>query len=119
VVVDSGALVDFVDEPSPVSLPHLLNLPYQWVAMNIWKREKVAAPLPMVHALPKISPRPVLLISGDANELERAMTQKYYSAAKEPKELWEVPDAGHTGAFQAEPEEYERQVVRFFDGALK
>jgi uncharacterized protein len=48
VVVDSGALVNFEDEPSPVSLPHLLNLQYQWVTMNIWKWEKVAAPLPMV-----------------------------------------------------------------------
>jgi hypothetical protein len=54
-----------------------------------------------------------------ANELERAMTQKYYSAAKEPKELWEVLDAGHTGAFQSRPEDYEKYVVGVFDQALR
>jgi hypothetical protein len=41
----------------------------------------------------------------------------YYDAAKEPKELW-AAEGGHTGAIDAEPAEYERRVVAFFDRNL-
>lgn len=41
-----------------------------------------------------------------------------FRAASEPKELWEIPEAGHVGGFQARPREYERRVVGFFDRAL-
>jgi hypothetical protein len=32
--------------------------------------------------------------------------------------LWEVPGARHTGGLDAQPQEYERRVVGFFDAAL-
>jgi predicted alpha/beta-fold hydrolase len=41
-----------------------------------------------------------------------------YQAAGEPKELWILPHGGHGGYLQAEPEEFERRVVSFFDTAL-
>ena len=34
------------------------------------------------------------------------------------EELWRIPKAGHTGGFVAQPAEYERRVVGFFDRAL-
>ena len=49
-------------------------------------------------------------------EVERQ--PKYYAAAGEPKQLWNVPGAEHTGGLKAQPEEYERRVVDFYDREL-
>jgi hypothetical protein len=42
----------------------------------------------------------------------------YYAAAGQPKTLWKIGDAGHTGGLQAHPTMYERRVVTFFNRAL-
>lgn len=42
----------------------------------------------------------------------------FYAAAGEPKTIWEIPEASHTGGLDARPEEYERRVIAFFDKAL-
>ena len=67
----------------------------------------------------RIAPRPVLLIyavPGQGGEAE--LTQLFYAAAGEPKTIWNVPGSGHTGGIEAQPAEYERRVVGFFDRAL-
>jgi hypothetical protein len=67
----------------------------------------------------RISPRPLFLVyavPGQGGEAE--LSETYYDAAREPKEIWLVPGAGHTGGIEAEPAEYERRVVGFFDAAL-
>ena len=43
---------------------------------------------------------------------------KYFAAAGEPKQIWKVPGAEHTGGIDARPAEYERRVIGFLDGAL-
>jgi uncharacterized protein len=68
----------------------------------------------------RIAPRPVFLIyalHGTGGE-EKLLNPKYYAAAGEPKQIWEIPDASHTGGITARPKEYERRVVGFFDHAL-
>lgn len=45
-------------------------------------------------------------------------TPNFYAAAGAPKTLWKIPEAAHTGGFQARPHQYERRVVGFFDEAL-
>ena len=68
---------------------------------------------------PEISPTPLFLIyavPGQGGEAE--LSRAYYDAAREPKEIWRVPGAGHTGGIEAQPEEYERRVIAFFDNAL-
>ena len=67
----------------------------------------------------RIAPTPVLFIyavPGQGGEAE--LTETFYEAAREPKEIWLVPGAEHTGGIEAQPEEYERRVVGFFDDAL-
>jgi dienelactone hydrolase len=67
----------------------------------------------------KIAPTPVFFIyavPGQGGEAE--LTETFYDAAKEPKEIWLVPGAAHTGGIEAQPEKYERRVVGFFDAAL-
>ena len=41
-----------------------------------------------------------------------------YAAGGEPRTIWELPDAGHTGGIEARPAEYERRVIAFFDEGL-
>ena len=65
----------------------------------------------------KISPRPILFIHGDYDQYLPDFDD-LYEAAKPPKELWRLPDAGHTTASQLYPEEHSRRVVEFFDRYL-
>ena len=48
----------------------------------------------------------------------RSSPETFYEAAREPKAIWRVPGAGHTGGIEARPREYERRVIGFFDEAL-
>ena len=41
----------------------------------------------------------------------------YFRAAGQPKQIWEAR-GGHTQGIDAEPAEYERRVVAFFDRSL-
>lgn len=61
----------------------------------------------------KITPRPVFFIHGDQDRL-CADFDDLYAAANPPKELWRLPEAGHTTASQLYPEEYSRRVIDFF-----
>jgi fermentation-respiration switch protein FrsA (DUF1100 family) len=68
----------------------------------------------------RIAPRSVFFIyalHGTGGE-EKQLNPKYYAAAGEPKQIWEIPEAAHTGGIDARPQEYERRVVGFFDDAL-
>jgi fermentation-respiration switch protein FrsA (DUF1100 family) len=67
----------------------------------------------------RIAPRSVFFVYGEKGQPgEIDLNPIFYAAAKEPKAIWEVPDAGHTGGLEAQPKEYERRVVGFFDAAL-
>jgi hypothetical protein len=66
-----------------------------------------------------VTPTPLFLIyavPGQGGEAD--LNQLYFDSAREPKEIWLVPGAGHTGGIEARPDEYERRVVGFFDDAL-
>ena len=66
-----------------------------------------------------IAPRPVYLIYGGRGQAaERALTPAYYRAAAQPKALWEIPEAEHTGGLEARPRQYEQRIVDFLDQAL-
>jgi hypothetical protein len=60
---------------------------------------------------------PVLFIHATPGQGGETLTERYYEAAKGPKEYWAAP-GGHTGAIDAAPQEYERRVVEFFDRTL-
>jgi uncharacterized protein len=72
------------------------------------------------HLSARIAPRSVFFIyalHGTGGE-EKQLNPKYYAAADEPKQIWEIPEASHTGGITARPKEYERRVIGFFDDAL-
>lgn len=53
---------------------------------------------PLLSYVKSISPRPILLIMG-ANAHSRFFSEDVYQAANEPKELFEVPNAGHVDLY--------------------
>ena len=78
-----------------------------------------APPPPIVDRIGEIAPRPVFLIYTEPGMGGEDVRQpKYFAAAGEPKSIWKVPGAKHTGGIDAHPAEFERRVVGFFDHAL-
>jgi uncharacterized protein len=61
--------------------------------------------------------QPALFIHATPGQGGETLTERYYEAAKGPKEYWAAP-GGHTGAIDAAPREYERRVVGFLDRTL-
>jgi esterase/lipase len=71
------------------------------------------------RAIGRISPRPVLIMQGGADEvISTASGQRLYDAAGEPRDLWFDALVGHTRFDTARPAEYEQRVVDLFDAAL-
>jgi pimeloyl-ACP methyl ester carboxylesterase len=78
-----------------------------------------AAPPNLKNLVGRIAPRPVFFIYGQHDQDNvRELTPGYYATAGEPKAIWEVAGAAHTGGIDAQPREYERRVIAFFDQAL-
>jgi len=70
-----------------------------------------------ISVIGHISPRPLLLIYGE-QEVAAAHPWEQLARAGEPKALWIVPGCGHGQYLDVAPEEWERRVVTFFDGAV-
>lgn len=76
-------------------------------------------PPPIADRIGQIAPRPVFLIYADPGMGGESESQAdYFAAAGEPKRLWKVPGAEHTGGIDARPAEFERRVIGFLDEAL-
>ena len=75
-------------------------------------------PPSLVDLVPRISPRPLLLIGAGSDNGGEDLQPHYFAAAKQPKAFWKVPEAGHTGGFDSRPREYVLRLTAFFDGAL-
>lgn len=66
-----------------------------------------------------ISPRPVLLMQGGADEvISISSGQHLFDAAREPKQLWFDQQVGHARFDTARPVDYERRVIELFDAYL-
>ena len=75
-------------------------------------------PPDLADLMPRIAPRPVLLIRGMQGNPDESLNRAYHEFGGPTATLWEIPHAGHTGGIAAAPAEYERRVVDFFDQAL-
>ena len=118
-VVSEGAGVRSVRE-------HLLYGPRGWFSLPEAAMQTTAvavlsgtAPPPsLADLVPRIAPRPLLLIYAGQGGGGEELNPDYYDAASAPKTLWEIPEAGHVGGYQARPHEYEQRVTNFLDRAL-
>jgi dienelactone hydrolase len=66
----------------------------------------------------EIAPRSMFLIYTTHGVDTEDLNPLYFAAAHQPKAIWVIPEASHTGGIEARPREYERRVVGFFDRAL-
>jgi uncharacterized protein len=75
----------------------------------------------LIDQVDEIAPRAMFLIYAPNvdNGDEERFSHAYYREAGRPKLIWGVPEAGHVGAQDARPREYERRITRFFDEALR
>lgn len=69
-----------------------------------------------IETLPKLKPRPVLLIHGE-KEIQRTRGYAQQAAAGNNAALWVVPEADHGEYWQLAPQEYEQRVIEFFEAA--
>jgi len=122
-VVAESAYTSVRDNVSE-SVEALTGLPaFPFAPFVVWFGEREAgldiSQVSPIDVIGTISPRPILLVHG---ELDQAISVenvwRLYAAAGEPKELYVIPNAGHGGFPEAQPEEYARRVVGFFDRHL-
>jgi uncharacterized protein len=72
-----------------------------------------------IEAIAALSPRPLLLIHGDADSLiPVAHAHALFATAREPKELWIVPGAEHCGGYFVDRRAYVARVAAFFSRHL-
>ena len=75
-------------------------------------------PATLRSLVPKVSAATFFIYGERGQVTEEPANKAFYNLAKVPKELWEVPGAKHMGGLDAQPKEYERRVVAFFDRHL-
>jgi pimeloyl-ACP methyl ester carboxylesterase len=118
VVADGPGPATSRDVRPPVSLLGWVYLPLRPIYDKaVTWYTGVPVPPSVVEAMPGIAPRPLLLIS-TGRRGEQRLVRRFYEAAGEPKDLWEIPEAYHAGGWHARPEEYAAKIVSFFDETL-
>jgi pimeloyl-ACP methyl ester carboxylesterase len=71
------------------------------------------------RAVRRLSPRPLLMIHGQADTyIKPEMAQALFAQAQPPKELWIVEGAKHNQALSVAAEEYQQRVLAFFQTHL-
>ena len=107
------------------SFEHFISLPpfpYAPITLQFvaWRTGITPSHLVPLEVVDRISPRPLLLVHGTADtSINYEASQALYAQAREPKELWLIPDIGHTQGAQKVPEEYATRVGAFFDRWLR
>jgi uncharacterized protein len=118
-VVSEGAGIRSIREELLYGARSIPALPTQLVQTAALAVLSGTRPPPSLEDLVhEIAPRPVFLIFAEHGVGGEDLNKDYYRAAGEPKRLWRVDGAGHTGGYHADPRGYERRVVGFFDRAL-
>ena len=87
------------------------------VAMALFANDM--PPPSLKSQVPEIAPRSVFFVYGEKGQggTETKPNRGFYEAAREPKQIWEVPNGQHIAGITTAPEEYERRVIAFLDRA--
>ena len=116
-VVSEGSFADLYKEITGIeTFPMSLRWQVQQMVAGWYMYFARALPwqVSTTSALPKIAPRPVLLVFGE-NEMARAQGWEQFEACGENCELWVVPDAGHGEYRSSAADEYETRIINFFN----
>jgi fermentation-respiration switch protein FrsA (DUF1100 family) len=89
------------------------------IALRLTERERRCRFVHLERAMPRLAPRPLLMIHGEADTYIKAdMARALFTRARPPREFWLVPGAKHNQALQIAGEEYRRRVLEFFERHL-
>ncbi|RYP83412.1 hypothetical protein EKO23_19130 [Nocardioides guangzhouensis] len=118
-VVSEGAGIRSTREA--VALPGM----EKWLELPVWTSTTLGTALFSGHLppeglqdlVPSIAPRPLLLIYAARGQGGERLTEEYFAAAGQPKQLWKT-DSSHTAGYDSDPDGYARRVLAFFDDAL-
>ena len=117
VVSDGATARSFDDQRNLVGLDE--TAPFFWTFITAVRVFSGSSPgKPLEELVAKVAPTPLLLIASGNSQQESEFNRLYAEAARDPVELWDIPDGTHTAAIRERPEEYERRVIGFFDEAL-
>ena len=106
------ALQSYAHIPAPLAGPGSWLLA-RWLELRLGFRACDAEP---VDAIGRITPRATLLIHGAQDPyIPISEMERLFAAAAQPKELWVLPEAGHTQALELRPVEFEQRVISFLD----
>jgi uncharacterized protein len=75
-------------------------------------------PADLKSLVPKISGAVFFVYGEKGQPEEKPANEAWYEDAHGYKEIWEVPGSGHMKGIEAQPQDYERRVVGFFDRTL-
>jgi pimeloyl-ACP methyl ester carboxylesterase len=117
VFADEPGFVTIKDAPPPIATWEILLYTSNWIdykGMQLWTG--VQEPPGIVEVIDKLAPRPIILVA--TGGLGNRLIHHYYDLAKEPKTLWEIPEASHGESLSARPQEYEEKLVSFYENAL-
>ena len=80
-------------------------------------RSQSLPPTTTLQAVQADGAKPILFISSGQGE-EYTRVSSYYSAARGPREHWNIPEATHCTGPAARPQEYQQRLIDFFDKNL-
>jgi uncharacterized protein len=125
---ETDALKAIVSEGAGIrSVREAIELPgaEKWSQLPTWAATTLGTAAFSNHSPPpnlkdlvgRIEPRPVFIIYAERGQGGEELSADYHEAAGPPKQLWKT-DSEHTGGYDADPQRYERRVIRFFNRAL-
>ncbi len=100
---------------------HLPSFPFAPITVGIadFRANIDVSRVRPMDVIGKISPRPLLIIHEAGDSIVPVDNSvRNFAAARQPKEVWLVPSAGHGQAQTTAKLEYQARVTRFFEGAL-
>jgi fermentation-respiration switch protein FrsA (DUF1100 family) len=101
---------------------HMPSAPFVWLADHLlnWRAGYRFHQVEPLRDIPFLASRPLLIIHGGADTtVDPQDAFLLYRAAREPKELWIVPEADHCGAYFVDRPRYVRKVTAFFEEHLQ
>lgn len=101
-----------------------INLPTMLAPLVVWYGQRhlqvKASLIAPALVVADISPRPVFIIHGTADELIPVENgHDLFAAAREPKDLWILPDSPHASGITTHRDEYIERVTGFFNRTLQ
>ena len=121
VVSDGAGARQLAEEKQALGGPNFWTMSPAFALMNgaVAVFSDTAAPATLTDLVPRIAPRPLLLIwAPDGGNATEVLTPDYHRVAGPNASLWAIPHAKHIKGIEAQPRAYDRRVVAFFDDAL-